>query len=352
MKKILSVLLVVMLLAFSLAACSGGEKAPAAEGTASGSQTTSNAGTSTNETKDTIVIGFAQQFTSEFMQSVLTGCYEAIEEINAKGGPKIDFKLVNAESDPDKQNTQVETFIAQEVDAIILNPVDASSNAVAVENAIAAGIPIITVNCQTKNQDKATAYSGCDDVEAGRLMMQRFVDKLGQNAKVVCINGATGHSAQIQRKQGLDEILAKYPTVELVAELGGVWGTEPAQRNIENLIEGGKVFQAVATHSDEQAKGVINAVQAAGFKPGEILIGGVDGNFYALDYIEQGWQDCTLYQNGLEQGSGSIRLAYAAALGEKVEDNVVPYILVSAENLQEMFDHFEERDALIAKYFK
>ncbi len=347
MRRIISVLLVV-LLSCTVLACAPVPEAPAPV------QTENAGGEPAPETpaKDTIVIGFAQQFTSEFMQSVLTGCYEKIEELNAKGGPQIEFKLVNAESDPDKQNTQVETLIAQEVDAIILNPVDASSNAVAVDNAVAAGIPIITVNCMTKNQDKATAYSGCDDVEAGRLMMQRFVDKLGETAKVVCLNGATGHSAQIQRKQGFDEVLAKYPTVDLVGELGGEWGTEPAQRTIESLLEAGKEFQAVGTHSDEQTKGVINALQAAGFEPGEILTGGVDGNFYALEYIEQGWQDCTLYQNGLEQGAGAVALAYAAAQGEAVKDNVVPYILVSAENLQDMYDHFKERDAKIAKYFK
>ena len=99
--------------------------------------------------------------------------------------------IVNdAQRSPEKQVQQVESFIAQHVDAIILNPCEVEASSPAVDKALAAGIPIVNVNSET--QTAPTAFVGSRDEESARMAMEYIAQRLGGKGNVVMMHGLHG----------------------------------------------------------------------------------------------------------------------------------------------------------------
>ena len=293
-----------------------------------------------------ISIGVAIQGNqSTFMQYVVAGMHQRLDEAE-----NVEMHLVYAEDRADKQVSQIETFVAQGVDVIVLNPVDKVGSSAAVEIANEAGIPIVTVNTQTENQADATAFSGSDDVEAGRLQMEALAKALDYRGNVALIHGAMGHDAQLNRDFGFKEVIAKYPDMKIIYEQSADWSTAKAQSIMENWLQMEEEINGVATTCDILSLGAQNAIDAQDLT-GRILVTGNDCIPDAMTSIEEGKMVATLYQDGIGQGNAAIELAIAIANGNSVEDIYIPYEVVSMENLDKFKDVAAERDSLVEKYF-
>ena len=119
----------------------------------------------------------------------------------------VKYKSYDGNNDAATQLSQVETMIADGVDAIILNPQDADACSACVDAADEAGIPIVGVNTMVNN-DKLTAYVGSQDVSAGEDIMKYMIDYMKKNAfNIVVIEGPMGQSAQLQRMEGIENVL-------------------------------------------------------------------------------------------------------------------------------------------------
>lgn len=281
--------------------------------------------------------GFVQYFTS------------AMYEYQATKAPDINMEVVFADDDASKQFSQVETFVSKKVDAIIMQPVDKVQCAAAVDLAYEAGIPLITINTITDSPNN-TAHVGCDDVQSGMLQMQRMIDVCGENAKVGYVDATLGHSAQVQRSEGYQKVLAENPGVELVVHDTGNWSPEESMRLVENWIQSGKEFDAILCMADCQLTGVITAVENAG-KIGEIKLAGMDCDPVVMQAIRDGKVDCSIWQDGLAQGEMALETAIKAAKGEPVSDIIIDYEVCTKENIEKYEKMAEERDALAKKYF-
>jgi len=145
---------------------------------------------------------------SGFVRYMVSGMYE-YQKANA---PDIDLKVVYADDDPAKQQSQVEQFVSEGVNAIILNPVDKVQSAAAVDFAAAHKVPLITINTISDSKN-VTAHVGSDDIEAGTLQMERLLKVAPANPRVAYINAVIGHSAQVLREQAYKQVLAKNPQV-------------------------------------------------------------------------------------------------------------------------------------------
>src|SRR5438552_8360087 len=141
--------------------------------------------------------------------SLLNLSSEFIVMLNKAMGGKakeLNVRLIvnDAQRSAEKQVQQVESFIAQKVDAIILNPCEVEASSPAVDKAIAAGIPIVNVNSETKSAP--TAFVGSRDEESGRVAMEYIAKRLGGRGEIVMMHGFMGQAAQIKREQGAQEI--------------------------------------------------------------------------------------------------------------------------------------------------
>lgn len=301
--------------------------------------------TTTKEDKD-ITIGVCMQGNqSGFIRYITSGMWEW-QKANA---PDVKMEVVFADDDVAKQLSQVETFVSKGVDAIILGPVDKVQGSAAVDLAYNAGIPVITVNTITDSKNNA-AHVGSDDVESGRLQMERLIEVCGENAKIAYVDAVLGHSAQVGRSQGYNEVLAKYPNVQLVVHDTGNWSGEESMRLVENWLQAGKEIDAIACMADCQLIGVVTAVENAG-KIGKIVLSGMDCDNVIMDAIEKGLVDSSIWQDGLGQGENSIRLAIDAAKGKPVSDVILPYEVCHKGNLADYLKRAKERDEISKKYF-
>lgn len=283
---------------------------------------------------------------SGFIRYITSGMYE----YHSANAPDVQLEVVFADDDATKQQGQVENFVAQGVDAIILNPVDKVQSAAAVDFAAEAGIPIITVNT-TSDSSNVTAHVGSDDIEAGVLQMERLLSVAPDNPRVAYINAVLGHSAQVAREIGYKQVLDENPDATLVVQNTADWSGDKALQLVENWIQNyPDGIDLIAAQADCILIGVITAVEDAGLG-GKILLGGMDCDMPVMEKIKEGVVDNSIWQDGLGQGENALRLAIDAANGEEISDYMIPFEVCTPDNVDHYIEMAKARDEISNKYF-
>ncbi|MDF3133847.1 sugar ABC transporter substrate-binding protein [Pseudomonas extremaustralis] len=277
---------------------------------------------------------------SQFDDTYLTNVREYMDK-HAKSYPKgdgVQLQFEDARADVVKQLSQVENFISQKVDAIIVNPVDTASTARISKSAIEAGIPLVYVNRRPDQKDlpKGVAAVTSDDEEAGRLQMQYIADKLGGKGKIVILLGDLANNSTTNRTKGIKEVLAKYPDIKIEQEQTGIWLRDRGMTLVNDWLTQGREFNAVLANNDEMAIGAAMALKSAGTKPGSVLIAGVDGTPDGLNAISKGEMTVSVFQDAKGQGVGSLEAARKMARHETIEQNIViPFKLITPDNVKD-----------------
>jgi inositol transport system substrate-binding protein len=250
----------------------------------------------------------------------------------------VQLQFEDARADVVKQLSQVENFISQKVDAIIVNPVDTASTANISKAALAAGIPLVYVNRRPDQTDlpKGIVAVTSNDVEAGRLQMQYIAEKLGGKGKIVILLGDLANNSTTNRTKGVKEVLAKYPDIKIEQEQTGIWLRDKGMTLVNDWLTQGREFNAVLANNDEMAIGASMALKSAGTKPGTVLIAGVDGTPDGLNAITKGDMAASAFQDANGQAVGSVEAARKMARHEPVEQNVViPFKLITPDNVKD-----------------
>jgi inositol transport system substrate-binding protein len=275
-----------------------------------------------------ILIGFSSRDLSAEYTAKLS---EAIVAY-AQTKPGVKVVMVDAQSDVQKQFSQVENFVAQKVDAIILNPCELEASTPAVDYVKKAGIPLVLVNQTTKSA--GDSYIGSNDFEAGRMAMEAIAKKLNGQGGVLMLHGIMGTSAQLQREAGAREVFAKYPGLKLVDHQTASWDRAKAMALTENWIQAHKgKFSAVFAHNDEMAMGALLALERAQLKK-DVYVIGIDAIAQALSAVKEGRLDATVFQDAVGQGKGSVDAAILLAKKQPcAKETMIPFQLVTRENV-------------------
>jgi inositol transport system substrate-binding protein len=243
--------------------------------------------------------------------------------------------IVNdAQRSAERQVQQVESFIAQGVDAIILNPCESEASSPAVDKALAAGIPIVNVNSETRS--KPTAFVGSRDEESARIAMEYITRRLGGRGNVLMMQGFLGQAAQLKRDRGAREVLAKQPGLKLLADQTAEWDRAKALALMENWIQSyGDRIDAVFAQNDEMAMGALVALEQAGRKD-KVIVAGVDAIADALQAVKDGRLDATVFQDARGQGAGAVEAAVKLVRKQPCQPEVfLPFQLVTRENVDQ-----------------
>ena len=264
-------------------------------------------------------------FDDNFLTIVRNAINNEMKKENVNG------HIEDAKGDVAQQLQQVQNFIGQGVDAIIINPVDTNAVKPIVDLTTKAGIPLVFVNRKpaTELTDKM-AYVGSDSELAGRLQMEALAKELNYKGNVAILLGDLANEATRDRTKGVKTIVAKYPDMKVVQEQSAKFPRNDAVDGVSNWMTAGDDIQAIASNNDEMA---IGALQALGKNPTKIVIAGVDGTPDALQMIKNGKMVATVFQDAKGQGEGSVQAAVKLAKGEHVEKNVmIPYQLINKDN--------------------
>lgn len=273
---------------------------------------------------------------SQFDDTWLTYLRESMDK-KAKSYPDgVQLQFEDARSDVVKQLSQVESFISQKVDAIVVNPVDTAATRKITEAAVKAGIPLVYVNRRPDDLKlpKGVVTVASNDLEAGEMQMQYLADKMGGKGDIVILLGDLANNSTTNRTKGVKEVLAKYPNIKIEQEQTGIWLRDKGMTLVNDWLTQGRKFDAVVANNDEMAIGAAMALSQAGVEKGSVLIAGVDGTPDGLNAIKKGNMAVSVFQDAKGQADGSIDAAVKMARNEPVEQAVwVPYRLITPQNV-------------------
>lgn len=312
-KKLLVFVLVFAMVATLFVGCSSG----GTEEEASGSG------------EDVIKIGVSiANYDDTFLMYMKDGMEAYAEDL----GAEVEVTYVDAKEDSATQIGQVENFITQGMDSIVVVPVNTQSTQPITDAAAESGTNLVYVNRLPANLPDDVVFVGSDSIKAGTLQMEYLAEQLGGEGNVVIMMGKLDNEASISRTEGVKQVAAEYDDINVTKEQTANWMRAEAMTLMENWISSGDQIDAVAANNDDMALGAIEALKSAGMEA-DVLVGGVDATPDAMNSIESGELDVTVFQDAEGQGSGSIDAAYKMAQGESVDNRVwIPFQLVTPEN--------------------
>ena len=238
---------------------------------------------------------------------------EGIEEAE---GEDVEAIVSDAQNDSSVQSNQVEDLITQGVDLIIINPVDSTAIAPSVEKANEANIPVICVDRGT-DSGEIVSFIASNNIEGGKLAGEFILDKVGENAEVIQLEGIPGASSTRERGEGFKE--ATDGKINLVASQTANFDRAEGLTVMENLLQAHPDVKAVFCQNDEMALGASEAIKASGK---DIVVVGFDGNDDAISAVEDGSISATVAQQPKEMGKLAIETAIKYLKGEQVEEQV------------------------------
>ena len=270
---------------------------------------------------------------SEFVVNVKDAMEDAAEEQGVR-------LIVNdAQREAVRQVQQIESFISQGVDAIILNPAEMEASSPAVRKAQEAGIPIINVNSETAVEPDG--FVGSRDEESAEIALEHIADLLKGKGSIVVMHGYMGQAAQLKRAAATKTVLAKYPDMTILAEQTAEWDRAKAMSLMENWIQSyGDKINAVFAQNDEMGMGALQALEQAGLKE-KVVVVSIDAIADALQAVQAGRLDATVYQDAKAQGQQAVQMAvnFINQPNSIAEKNVfIPFQLVTQENVEEFLD--------------
>ncbi len=343
MKRSYSLIVVIMVVSamLMLAACgtpaemgtdTGSGAAPAGGNTAAGS------GLPKLAKKDKYKVGFSQVESNNPWRIAQT---ESMKAEAANRGYELVY--TDAAGSEAKQIADVDSMIAQKVDAIFLAPRSEKPLAQAVLKAKAAGIPVILLD---RNVDQTIAkpgqdyvtFIGSDFIDEGKRAAEWLVKATGGKAKIIQLEGTVGSTPANDRKKGFEDQIKSEAGMQIVASQSGDFARDKGRQVMETLLQANPDINAVYAHNDEMAMGAIAALEAAGKKPGQdVIIVSIDGTRDALQAIIDGKLGATVECNP-RFGPKAFDTLEAYANGEQIGEKII--------NQDKFFDASNAKDEI------
>jgi len=244
-----------------------------------------------------------------------------------------------AQDDVGKQLSQIQNFIAQKVDAIIINPVDTDATPRMTKMVTDAKIPLVYVNRKPVDFDKlpsGVAVVASDERVSGTLETQEVCRVLKGKGNIVVLMGELSNEAARTRTKDIEEVIATKDCngIKILDKREGKWSRTQGQDIVTNWLSSGLKFDAVVSNNDEMAIGAINALKAAKKWTPDFMVAGIDATPDALASMKAGDLKVTVFQNGAGQGTGAVDTAIKMVKKQPVEKFVnIPFELVTPANL-------------------
>lgn len=318
-----------LVMALSLVACGQKEETPAE----TPEETPAEAPAETSDIEVAVVL---KTLASEYWGYVKAGCDAAAADL----GIKVTVVGPGAESDIEGQVAMIEQQIGAGCDAIVCAPNDAGAAAGALQAALDAGIPVLSVDTNVGIEGQ-TSFVGTSNVDAANEGAKWAIEQVGSDAKAVIIYGQEGDNTSNMRREGYQKACDE-AGVEVLSALSGQNTTDGATKTMEDLLNAyPDQIKMVFCHNDDTAIGAMNACKNAGVT--DMTIVGFDGNASAVDLILAGEMvKATVAQQPYEMGYQVVEAAVKAINDETVEEVInAPVEVVTAENGQAYLDNLE-----------
>lgn len=257
----------------------------------------------------------------------------------------VELRLASADDSDEKQIEQINQFVTEGIDLLIVAPNQVATVSPAIDQAFDKGIPVIVFDRKT-NSEKFTAYIGADNYEMGRMMGEYICNRLKGKGRVLEIMGLKGSSPAIDRHNGFMDAMKSYPNITVVASLQGDWTEESAVKAIKAYNGDLSDIDFVFGQNDRMAVGASKALSSLTSHPSPLTtkycgIDGLPGKEGGIACVRDSVLEATyIYPT---HGDEVMQLAMNILMGKPYQkDNPLMGALVTRDNANVMLLQNEE----------
>ena len=283
-----------------------------------------------------LTIGFIPKaLENEFWQMVDDGIQE-VDKMNEAGfDVTLDTVSPQGETDYEGQLSIMTDMVNKGYDAIIVGPITDSNCVPGIERAQEAGIPVIPVWVEFKDDPYVNICVGSNAYAEGQAAAEYFAEKIGdEGGQVAVITGIASNPITPERTNGFSEYFEKNDlNIEVVDVQNGDWDRSKAKDVADTMLKAYPDLKGIYCNNDTMAMGVVEAVRGAD-KMDEVIVGGTDAISEALTSIKEGDLDYTT--NNFPHYVGKIALVEAirTLAGENLPENITtPVAGMSSDNI-------------------
>ena len=265
----------------------------------------------------------------------------------------IELTCVSGEGDDNKENGLLEDCITKQYDLVIVQSNNNGAQAPYVQQLVDAGIPVITTNPTTHQNDldggddtsvmAGTGTVDADPIEQAKVSATRAVDEVPENANVVVLKGPSGNYHADKRREAWDEnFFSKRTDVNILYEDFANWNSDEALTLMESWVQAGTHIDAIISMNDNMAAGALEVVKGnPTYK--DMLVYGVDGTAEACLLIQDGSMTSTCLQSAIDLAALNLDTVHKLLTGEETQiDTDIEEVLITADNVDEYVEMYKK----------
>ncbi|TAE51821.1 MAG: sugar ABC transporter substrate-binding protein [Bacteroidetes bacterium] len=262
-------------------------------------------------------------------RSVHAGANKAASEL----GVEVLWQSSQKEDDRQQQIQLVQNAISQQVDAILLAPLDDQALVAPVKTAVNRGIPVLIFDSNLKS-DVYSSYIATDNYMGGKLCGKRLAEVMGEKGKVLVLRYEEGSASTAEREKGFLDAIKEYPGMEIISENQYAGATlEKALKASQNLLNRFPETEGIFCPDESSTHGMLRALQIAG-KAGKVHFVGFDSSEPLLEAVRKGELDGVAVQAAFKMGYLGLKTAVAVLRKESYERTVDTGVtMVTRENV-------------------
>jgi ribose transport system substrate-binding protein len=302
-------------LALGVAACGGDDSSSSDSGDSTTKQTS---GSTATKSEGPVKIAFSAPGADHgWMAAITKNARDEAEKLKAAEGV----------TDSAAQADQVETLLAGKPDALVILPNEPDALMPVAQKAMAAGIPVIDIDREFTEQGAFRSLITGDNYGIGYQAGNYFADELKCSGNVVEIQGIAGIPVTEQRSQGFRDALKRkcQDGVKIVASQPADFVPDKGLSVMENILQAQKDIDAVYTHDDDMAEGVVSAIQNAG-REDEMFLTGAGGSKAAMEQIKEGGLYRATFLYNPSMSASAIRMARLIVRGQGFDELTEPEV--------------------------
>lgn len=266
----------------------------------------------------------------QFWLTVKAGAEAAGKEFNAS----IIWKGPEKETDVPKQISIVEDMISLKVDAIVMAACDKKALVPRVEEALRAGIPVVTIDSGVES-DLPVSFVATDNVAGAKAAAETLARLIGQEGKVGLLPFVLGAATSDMREQGFKEGLKAFPGIQLVATRYSDSDVAKGMAATEDMLTANPDLKGIFAANESGAMGAVQALEATG-KAGQVKLVAFDAAEREIEALKAGTIQALIVQNPFRMGYEGVKAAVDCIQGKPVEKRIDTGVtVVTMENINE-----------------
>jgi len=293
-----------------------------------------------------IKVGFSQAMNTDDWRKQMNNSMK----IEASLQPDVNLTISDANNNIQKQIEDIEKFIFNRVDVIIVSPIQSKPLTAVVEKSIKAGIPVLVVDRKIEGENY-TAYLGADNIEVGRIAARYIISHSKGSGKIIEITGANGSSPAYERSLGFNQLVNENKRFAVVNVIQGDWEKESVKKPLTAALLQNPDVEYIFAHNDRMGLSAWETAKTLGLEK-KIKFLGVDGLNSVnggIELVKNGVLDGTiLYPTG---GNEALKLALKMYHKEAIsKNNILNTIVIdknNAEIIENQMDKVDQQQAVI-----